>query len=124
MPMKFTSDHVWIEPLDAGIAKVGITLHAQDALGDVVFVEFPTVGSSHKKGDVCGVVESVKVAADLFMPVDGTVTEINATLRDEPALANTDPLAAGWIFKIALADPAQLDALMDASQYGQFSATS
>ncbi len=98
MPMKFTSDHVWIEPLDAGIAKVGITLHAQDALGDVVFVEFPTVGSSHKKGDVCGVVESVKVAADLLMPVDGTVTEINATLRDEQvaldALHDLDDFAA------------------------------
>ena len=124
MSMKFTSDHVWVEPIGADSAKVGITLHAQETLGDVVFVEFPSVGSSHRKGDVCGVVESVKAAADLFMPVDGTVTEINEALRDDPALANADPLAAGWFFKIAMSDAVQVDSLMDASEYQQFSAAS
>jgi glycine cleavage system H protein len=122
MTMKFTTDHVWVQVLDANAAKVGITVHAQDALGDVVFIEFPTVGTTYAKGDVCGVVESVKAAADLFMPASGTVTELNEALRNEPGLANTDPLAAGWFFKMTVTDASQLDGLMDTAAYQAFSA--
>ena len=122
MTMKFTSDHVWIQVLDATTAKVGITVHAQDALGDVVFIEFPVVGTSYSKGDACGVVESVKAAADLFIPVSGTVTSLNETLRNEPGLANTDPLDTGWFFTMSMADAAQIDTLMDTAAYQAFCA--
>jgi glycine cleavage system H protein len=120
MTIKFTPDHEWLK-LDNGQAVVGITVHAQDALGDVVFVELPEVGKTYAKGDVAGVVESVKAAADVYMPVDGTVTEVNEELRADPALANSDPLGAGWFFKITVADPSQFDALMDDTAYSKFS---
>ncbi len=117
MSLKFTSDHEWINAADTAAAVVGITVHAQDALGDVVFVDLPAVGSTFAKGDVAGVVESVKAAADLYMPVTGEVIEVNEALRDDPALANTDPLASGWFFKVKLANPAELNDLMDAPGY-------
>ena len=120
MTLKFTPDHEWLN-LDNGQAVVGITVHAQDALGDVVFVELPEVGKTYAKGDVAGVVESVKAAADVYMPVDGTVLEVNEALRADPALANTDPLGAGWFFKISVADQSQFDALMDDTAYTKFS---
>ena len=121
MTLKFTPDHEWLQLLDDGHAVVGITVHAQDALGDVVFVDLPEVGKTFAKGDVAGVVESVKAAADVYMPLDGTVTEVNEELRADPALANSDPLGKGWFFKVTVADRAQFDALMDASAYSQFS---
>ena len=117
MTTKFTSDHEWIATADLSCATVGITVHAQDALGDVVFVELPEVGKSFSKGEVAGVVESVKAAADLYMPVSGEVVEVNEALRSEPALANSDPLGSGWFFKVRVADPAQLEQLMDAPAY-------
>lgn len=117
MSKQFTSDHEWIDATDPAAAVVGITVHAQDALGDVVFVDLPAVGATFAKGDVAGVVESVKAAADLYMPVTGEVIEVNEALRDDPALANTDPLAAGWFFKVKLSDPAELGSLMDAPGY-------
>ncbi|NDY90589.1 glycine cleavage system protein GcvH [Ideonella livida] len=117
MTLKFTADHEWINAADTAAAVVGITVHAQDALGDVVFVDLPEVGKTVAKGDVAGVVESVKAAADIYMPVDGEIVEVNEALRDDPALANTDPLGAGWFFKVKLADVAQLDGLMDATGY-------
>ncbi|MBL0720170.1 glycine cleavage system protein GcvH [Piscinibacter sp. Jin2] len=117
MSRKFTAEHEWIEPTDANTATVGITVHAQDALGDVVYVDLPEVGSHHDQGAVAGVVESVKAAADLYMPVSGTVIEVNEALRADPALANRDPLAEGWFFKVKLDDASQLDALMDATAY-------
>ncbi len=117
MTTKFTSDHEWINIEDHDAAVAGITLHAQDALGDVVFVDLPAVGSSFKKGEVAGVVESVKAAADLYMPVGGEVTEVNEKLRDDPSLANTDPQASGWFFKMKLGDTAELGGLLDASAY-------
>ena len=95
MTTRFTDDHEWINIEDHEAAVVGITLHAQDALGDVVFVDLPEVGRSFKKGDVAGVVESVKAAADLFMPVGGEIVEVNESLRADPSLANSDPQAAG-----------------------------
>ncbi|MCE4555923.1 glycine cleavage system protein GcvH [Roseateles cellulosilyticus] len=117
MSIKYTPDHEWIEVHGDGTATVGITVHAQDALGDVVFVDLPEVGKTYAEKEVAGVVESVKAAADVYMPVDGEITEVNEALRDDPALANSDPLKAGWFFKVKLANPAQLDALMDSTAY-------
>ncbi len=117
MTTKFTADHEWINIEDHDAAVVGITLHAQDALGDVVFVELPEVGRSYAKGDVAGVVESVKAAADLYMPVSGEVVEVNDALKADPALANSDPMGNGWFFKVRISDMAQFDELMDAPGY-------
>jgi glycine cleavage system H protein len=117
MSLKFTADHEWINAADTTAAVVGITVHAQDALGDVVFVDLPAVGTTFAQGDVAGVVESVKAAADVYAPLTGEVVEVNEALRDDPSLANTDPLGAGWFFKMKLSDTAQLDALMDATAY-------
>ena len=120
MTVKYTEDHEWLKT-DGNIATVGITVHAQDALGDVVFVELPEVGATFAQKDTAGVVESVKAAADVYMPVSGEVIEVNEALRDDPSLANSDPLGAGWFFKVKLSDPAQLDALMDETSYTAFS---
>jgi glycine cleavage system H protein len=117
MPVLYTPDHEWIDTGDASAATIGITVHAQEALGDVVFVDLPTVGTSFKKGEVAGVVESVKAAADIYMPVDGEVVEVNEALRADPSLANTDPLATGWFFKVKLADPASTASLLDQAAY-------
>ncbi|OSZ65701.1 glycine cleavage system protein GcvH [Hydrogenophaga sp. IBVHS2] len=121
MTTKYTEDHEWIT-VDGDIAIVGITHHAQDALGDVVFVDLPEVGRSFNQKDVAGVVESVKAAADVYMPVSGEVVEVNEALRADPSLANSDPLAAGWFFKVRLSQPSQLDALLDKTAYDAFSA--
>ena len=117
MTTKFTSDHEWINIEDHEAAVVGITLHAQDALGDVVFVDLPAVGRTFKMGEVAGVVESVKAAADIYMPVSGEIVEVNEKLAAEPALANTDPLGEGWFFKVHVSDMMQFDDLMDAPAY-------
>ena len=122
MTVKYTEDHEWLK-IDGDTATVGITVHAQDALGDVVFVDLPTVGTDYAQKEVAGVVESVKAAADVYMPVCGEVIEINEALRDNPSLANSDPLGAGWFFKVRLADASQLDALMDETRYASFSAS-
>jgi glycine cleavage system H protein len=122
MTVKFTKDHEWVETTGADAATVGITVHAQDALGDVVFVDLPEVGTTYAQGEVAGVVESVKAAADVFMPVSGEVTEVNEALRADPGLANTDPLGAGWFFKVKLSDAAQVDALLDSADYDAFAA--
>ena len=121
MATRFTEDHEWLK-VDGGVATVGITPHAQDALGDVVFVDLPEVGKVFAAKDIAGVVESVKAAADVYMPVDGEITEVNEALRDDPSLANSDPLGAGWFFKVKLSEPSQLDALMDETAYGNFAA--
>ena len=116
MSIKYTADHEWIE-INGDVATVGITVHAQDALGDVVFVDLPAVGKSFDEKEVAGVVESVKAAADVYMPVSGEVVEVNEALRDDPSLANSDPLKAGWFFKVKLSNMAELDALMDQAAY-------
>ena len=121
MTIKYTPDHEWLK-VDGDTAVVGITHHAQDALGDVVFVELPAVGTTFAAKDIAGVVESVKAAADVYMPVTGEITEVNEALRDDPSLANSDPMGAGWFFKVKLANPAELDALMDETSYTSFSA--
>jgi glycine cleavage system H protein len=123
MTIKFSKDHEWVNAADANAAVVGITVHAQDALGDVVFVDLPAVGATFAQGDVAGVVESVKAAADVYMPVSGEVVEVNEALRADPSLANSDPLNAGWFFKVKLSDASQLDALMDETAYSSFAAS-
>ena len=116
MTLKFTPDHDWLN-VEGGSATVGITHHAQDALGDVVFVDLPEVGKTYAAKDVAGVVESVKAAADVYMPVTGVVTEVNEALRADPALANSDPMGAGWFFKMTLSNEAEIDTLMDETSY-------
>ena len=117
MTTRFTADHEWINIEDHEAATVGITLHAQEALGDVVFVDLPAVGAMFKKGEVAGVVESVKAAADLNMPVSGEVVEVNEDLRGDPSLANSDPMGNGWFFKVRIADMTEYDQLMDVPEY-------
>jgi glycine cleavage system H protein len=119
--IKFTEDHEWVR-IEGDVAVVGITQHAQDALGDVVFVELPEVGATFSQKAVAGVVESVKAAADVYMPVDGEIVEVNQALADDPSLANSDPMDSGWFFKVKLSAPSQVDALMDETAYGQFAA--
>ena len=122
MTIKYTEDHEWlkIEGTTDLIATVGITVHAQEALGDVVFVDLPEVGALFAQKETAGVVESVKAAADVYMPVSGEVIEVNEALRDDPSLANSDPLGAGWFFKVKLADASQLETLMDETSYASF----
>ena len=121
MSIKYTPDHEWLN-VEGDVATVGITHHAQDALGDVVFVDLPEVGKSFAAKDIAGVVESVKAAADVYMPVAGEITEVNEALRADPALANSDPLGAGWFFKVKLSNVAELDGLMDETSYTSFAA--
>ena len=121
MTIKYTPDHEWVK-IDGNNATVGITHHAQDALGDVVFVDLPEVGKTYVIKDAAAVVESVKAAADVYMPLSGEVTEVNEALRTDPSLANSDPLGAGWFFKVKLTNPAELEALMDETRYSSYSA--
>jgi len=117
MTTMFTPDHEWINIEDHEAAVVGITLHAQDALGDVVFVDLPEVGRTYKKGEIAGVVESVKAVSDLFAPVGGQVVEANGALASTPEVVNSDPYGAGWMLRVRLADPAQLAGLLDPVAY-------
>jgi glycine cleavage system H protein len=117
MSKYYTADHEWIDTTVAEVARVGITVHAQDALGDVVFVELPEIGRTYTQGEVAGVVESVKAAADVYMPISGTVVTVNEELRADPGLANSDPLGQGWFFEIKLSQPEQLAGLMDSTGY-------
>jgi glycine cleavage system H protein len=118
---KFTEDHEWIT-VDGDVATVGITVHAQDALGDVVFVDLPEVGSQHDKQAVAGVVESVKAAADVYMPVSGEIVEVNEALRDDPSLANSDPMQAGWFFKVKMSKADEVASLLDETSYAKLTA--
>ena len=123
MTVKYSKDHEWIDISDHEAATVGITIHAQDALGDVVFVDLPEVGKTFAQGEVAGVVESVKAAADVYMPISGEIVEVNEALRADPSLANSDPLGAGWFFKVKLANAGELDGLMDETAYTSFAAS-
>lgn len=122
MPRYFTKDHEWLD-VDGDTATVGITSYAQEQLGDVVFVDVPRAGQALSAGGDAAVVESVKAASDVFAPVDGEVIEGNAALEADPALVNSDPEGDGWFFRMTLADPTQLDALMDEAGYKAFTAT-
>lgn len=114
--LKYAKSHEWIRVDADGIATVGISEFAQDALGDVVFVELPKNGSV-SAGQEVAVVESVKAASDIYSPVSGEITEVNDTLRDKPELLNSSPLDAGWLFRIKPSDPAELEALLDPAAY-------
>ncbi|WP_044564629.1 glycine cleavage system protein GcvH [Azospirillum sp. B4] len=119
MTIRYTEDHEWIS-VDGDVATVGITTFAQGQLGDVVFVEVPEAGRALAKGKDAAVVESVKAASEVFAPVDGTVVEGNQAVVEDPSLVNSDPQGAGWFFKMTLANPAQLDGLMDQAAYDAF----
>lgn len=113
----YTKDHEWVKVHGDGTATVGITDYAQESLGDITFVEFPDSGESYTSGDTFGVVESVKAASDLFMPVDAEVIEVNEAVDASPELLNQDPYEGGWLLKIKLLDPSQLEALLKAEAY-------
>lgn len=116
--LRYTEEHEYVkETGEAGIVTVGITDYAQDQLGDVVFVELPTVGASFSRMDVFGTIEAVKAVSELFSPVAGEVVAVNDALDGNPALVNTDPYGEGWMVRIRLSDPTELDALMDADSY-------
>tara|TARA_A100001391_G_scaffold23304_1_gene12785 strand:- start:15333 stop:15707 length:375 start_codon:yes stop_codon:yes gene_type:complete len=121
MTRYFTTDHEWIE-VEGTSATVGITDHAQEQLGDIVFVEVPAAGTAVAKGKEAAVVESVKAASDVYSPITGEVTEGNGALEDDPALVNTAAETDGWFFKSTIADPAELEGLMDAEAYAAFCA--
>jgi glycine cleavage system H protein len=116
--LRYTKEHEWIK-LEGDEATIGITDFAQKELGDIVYVEIETVGKELKSGDVFGTVEAVKTVSDLFLPVDGTVTEVNPALNNEPELVNSDPYGEGWMIKMKVANPAEVESLMDASAYGE-----
>jgi glycine cleavage system H protein len=118
--MRFTKDHEWVDLQDGGIAVIGVTAYAAGQLGDVVFVELPAVGKALKIGEGMAVVESVKAASDVFAPIDGEVVEANEALPGNPEMVNEDPEARAWIAKVKVADPAQIDALMDKAAYEAF----
>jgi len=119
MSLYFTKEHEWIR-VDGDVATVGISDHAQEALGDIVFAEVPEAGKSLAKGDDAAVVESVKAASDVYAPVGGEVVEGNAAIADDPALINRDPEGEGWFFKLKLSDPSELDGLMDEAAYREW----
>lgn len=119
---KFTDEHEWIA-LDGDIGTVGVSDYAQDQLGDIVFVELPEVGRKLTRGEEAATIESVKAASELYAPVDGEVTEVNARLADEPELVNGDPTGEGWFLRLRIADRGQLDGLMDAEAYRRFVAS-
>jgi glycine cleavage system H protein len=116
MPTYFTKDHVWVL-IDGDIAVVGITEHAQEQLGDVVFVELPAIGRTVSQGGEAAVVESVKAASEVYAPLGGEIIEGNSALEDNPALVNQDAEGEGWFFKLRLSDPAEADGLMDRAAY-------
>ena len=119
MSLYFTKEHEWIR-VDGDTATVGISDHAQEQLGDIVFAEVPETGKRLSKGQEAAVVESVKAASDVYAPVSGEVTEGNQAVADDPALVNNDPEGAGWFFKLKLSDPGELDGLMDEAAYREF----
>ena len=115
--LKYTESHEWVSAEDSGNTRIGISDHAQEALGDLVFVELPVVGDEINQGDPCAVVESVKAASDIFAPVSGKVVAINEELEADPALINADPYGDGWLFELELIDAEELDGLKDAEVY-------
>lgn len=119
MTRYFTQDHEWIE-VEGDTGTVGITDYAQGQLGDITYVDLPEVGAVLAKGDAPCVVDSVKAASDVYAPVGGTVTDVNEALGDEPELVNTDPETGGWLFRVTLADAAELDGMMDRAAYDAF----
>jgi len=119
MPVYFTKEHEWVR-VEGGTATVGISNHAQEALGDIVFAEVPDAGRKVSKGQEAAVVESVKAASDVYAPVSGEVVEGNQALTDDPSIVNSDPEGEGWFFKLRLDNPGELDGLMDEGAYREW----
>lgn len=117
--LKYTTDHEWVR-IEGDMAFIGITDYAQGELGEIVYVDVPTEGETVATGEVFGSIEAVKTVADLLMPVEGEVVELNAALEDQPELVNNDPYGEGWIVKVKMADPAKVETLMDAAAYSSF----
>ncbi|GLQ27871.1 glycine cleavage system protein GcvH [Sulfitobacter pacificus] len=117
--MKFTEEHEWLREED-GEMVVGITIHAAEQLGDVVFVELPDEGTTVSKDDEVVVIESVKAASDILAPVDGEITEVNSALTDNPSMVNDDPQGEAWMFKMKISDPSQMDEFMNEAAYQKF----
>ena len=117
--LKYTEEHEWIL-IEGDVATVGITDHAQEQLGEIVYVETPEVGSEVSKNDDAGVVESVKAASEVYAPLSGEIIEANEALADNPQTVNDDPMGDGWFFKIKISDPGELDDLMDEAAYKRF----
>jgi len=117
--LKYTTDHEWVR-IEGDMAFIGITDYAQGELGEIVYVDIPTEGETVAAGEVFGSIEAVKTVADLLMPVEGEVVELNAALEDQPELVNNDPYGEGWIIKVKMADPAKVETLMDATAYSSF----
>jgi glycine cleavage system H protein len=115
--LRYRETHEWVRLEDDGSVVVGITDHAQAALGDIVFVELPEPGLSYAQGDACAVVESVKAASDIYAPISGEIIEFNASLEDDPGLVNSDPYGDGWLFSMTPSDLDELDHLMDKKEY-------
>ena len=117
--LKYTTDHEWVR-IEGDMAFIGITDYAQGELGEIVYVDVPTEGETVAAGEVFGSIEAIKTVADLLMPVEGEVVELNAALEDQPELVNNDPYGEGWIIKVKMADPAKVETLMDAAAYSSF----
>lgn len=117
--LRFAEGHEWVSQEEEGVVKVGISDHAQNQLGDLVYVELPEEGDTFSKGDTVAVVESVKAASDIYAPVSGEVVVVNKALEDSPEIINNDPYGDGWLFSIRMDDPSEVDELMDAEAYGE-----
>lgn len=117
--LRYTDDHEWVK-VEGDVAVIGITAHASEALGDIVFVELPETGEEVEQGDTTGSIESVKAVSDVFCPVSGEIIEVNEALDDAPETLNSDPYGAGWILKVKLSDASEVEALMDAAAYKEF----
>lgn len=115
--LRYSDSHEWIDPANPEASPVGVSDHAQEELTDVVYLELPKVGSTVTKGAPVAVIESVKAANDIYSPVSGEIVEVNETLADDPAAVNNDPYGDGWIFRVRLSDPAEIESLMDAEAY-------
>jgi glycine cleavage system H protein len=113
---KYTQEHEWVQ-VEGEIGVVGVTDYAAGEMGDVVFVELPEVGSEFNQGDTVGTIESVKAVSDLYLPISGEIIEVNSAVLDSPELVNSDPFDDGWLFKVRISDPAELDVLLDAGAY-------
>lgn len=116
--LKFTEEHEWLK-IDGDVATIGITAHAAEQLGDLVFVELPDAGATFEKGGDAATVESVKAASDVYAPLAGEIVEANQAIVDDPSLVNSDPMGAGWMFKLKLADPSAADGLLDEDAYNK-----
>lgn len=122
--LRYTKDHEWVAETDDGTVLVGITHHAQEALGDLVFVELPEMNRDVEVGDVCAVVESVKAASDVYCPIAGKIAAVNIALDESPELVNAEPYGEGWLYRMTPSSPADMEDLLDADAYGRLLAAS